>query len=153
MSIAASAFSAEWIRPKPVKLYATYCSAKKDTATGLVPARERYTSDRITGVEKRAQLTDARFAILSGKFGLIPPDTPIADYDHLLQRTQLTEMTNTVAHTLEAWGVTQVHWFSVAFEMDPNVHLYKTVMADAAATKGIDFELEIWEPTGTLGLI
>jgi len=136
-----------------MKLFATYCSAQKDTATGLVPARERYVSDRITGVEKRAQMAGAQFAILSGKLGLIPPDTPIADYDHLLHRAQVPEMTDTVARTLEEWGITQVHWFSVAFEMDTNVRLYKTVIAEAAATKGIGFELELWEPTGMLGLI
>ena len=136
-----------------MKLFATYCSANKDPASGQLPAIERYTSDRISGVYANAKSAGARFAILSGKFGLIDPDTPLEDYDHLLQPEGIAPMTARVAETLKAWEITEVHWFSVAFEMDPNVRRYKSVVENAASMNDIPFELEIWEPTGMLGLV
>ena len=136
-----------------MKLFATYCSANKDPASGTLPAVERYTSDRINGVYANAKSADARFAILSGQFGLIGPDTALEYYDHLLQPDEIEPMTAQVAATLKEWGVTQIHWFSVAFEMDPNVRRYKSVVEAAASVHSISFELEIWEPTGMLGLV
>jgi hypothetical protein len=134
-------------------LFATYCSANKDGASSPLAARDRYLSDRIAGVEANANAANTRFGILSGKFGLLSPDHPIPAYDHLLHRDEIDEMTTTVAETLKDWDITAVRWFSVAFEMDPNVRRYKNVMENAAKQHGIDFEILLWEPTGLLGLI
>lgn len=134
-------------------LFATYCSAEKDGASGDLPAIKRYTSDRILGVAAAARGAEARFGILSGQFGLISADHPLPYYDHLLQPDEITERAASAARTLADWGITRIRWFSVAFEMDPNVGRYREVMTQAAATNGIAFELEIWEPTGTLGLV
>jgi len=134
-------------------LFATYCSADKDGASGDLPAVERYRSDRIQGVYAGAQSAQARFGILSGRFGLIAHDHPIPYYDHLLKRDEVEEMVSRVQHTLSAWEVTEVRWFSVAFEMDPNVAQYRQVMERAATAEGATFELTLWEPAATLGLI
>jgi len=134
-------------------LFATYCSADKDGAAGDLPAIERYISDRITGVCANAQTAQARFGILSGMYGLISADHPLPYYDHLLQTEQIEAMVKTVQDTLTEWKVTEVRWFSVAFEMDPNVRRYRDVMERAATGAQASFDLTLWEPTGTLGLI
>jgi len=134
-------------------LFATYCSAEKDAAAGDLPAIERYQSERISGVYANAQFAGARFGILSGQYGLISADHPLPYYDHLLQMDQIPEATKNAHATLVAWKVTEVKWFSVAFEMDPNVQRYRTVIEQAASQAGIDFDLTLWEPTGMLGLI
>ena len=134
-------------------LYATYCSAEKDGADGLLPAIERYQSDRISGVCRAAKPAGARFGILSGEFGLISSDHPLPYYDHLLQENQITQMAERVQNTLTEWQISEVQWFSVAFEMDPNVKRYQSVMEHAAEQAGVTFQLTLWEPTGMLGLI
>ena len=136
-----------------MELFATYCSADKEATPGNLPATERYLSERISGVYANATSSGNRFAILSGRFGLMDPDTPIPNYDHLLQINEIGPMTQRVAETLKAWEITTIRWFTVAFEMDPNVSRYHDVMSQAAAEIGVDFEFELWEPTGMLGLI
>ncbi len=136
-----------------MELFATYCSADKEAAAGDLPAVERYLSERISGVYANAQSSGSRFGILSGRYGLIAPNTPIPHYDHLLQVNEIGPMVQQVADTLSAWEVTTIRWFTVAFEMDPNVTRYRDVMSQAAAHIGAEFELELWEPTGMLGLI
>ena len=136
-----------------VDLFATYCSANKRPDSGDLPAIDRYISDRIHGVYANAKSRGSQFAILSGRFGLLTPDHPIPDYDHLLQPSEIPSMVNQVAQTLTQWGTGLVRWHSVAFEMDPHVSRYSDVMRMAAEQNAIEFELELWEPTGMLGLV
>ena len=136
-----------------MELFATYCSADKEAASGDLPAVERYVSERISGAYANALSSGNRFAILSGRFGLIAPDTPIPHYDHLLQVNEMDAMVQRVTTTLKAWEVTTIRWFTVAFEMDPNVTRYRDVMSQSATQIGAEFEIELWEPTGMLGLI
>ena len=150
MSIAASAFSAGWTRPKPVKLYATYCSADKEIATGDLPAIERYVSARIRAVHSAAEVAGARFGILSGLYGLIGPDHPLPHYDHLLQLSEMKERTVGVEAVLREWDIDEIHWYTVAFEMDANVGRYRKVMEQAAARANAAVELVLWDPSNTV---
>ena len=134
-------------------LYATYCSAEKDGSRDLLPAIARYQSDRISGVASAAKTAGATFGILSGQYGLIPADHPLPYYDHLLQEDEIDAMTHQVQATLSNWDIAEIHWFSVAFEMDPNVKRYQMVMEAAAKNIGAALHLTLWEPTGMLGLI
>ena len=134
-------------------LFATYCSAEKDGASGMQAAIDRYRSARIRGVHTSAAVAGAKFGILSGQYGLIAADHPIPYYDHLLQTDEIEPMVAAVQATLESWQITEVRWFSVAFEMDPHVGRYRAVMERAAAEMGAQFELTLWEPIGTLGLV
>ena len=135
------------------RLYATYCSADKREDAGPLPAIERYQSDRIVGVHRMAEAAGARFAILSGEFGLIPPSAPIPHYDRLLAVDEVSAMAERVAASLTAWSITEVQWFSVAFEMDPHVARYRDAMAHAAQRVGASFELDVWAPPGAVPLI
>ena len=134
----------------PERLFATYCSAEKNRSDAPLPAVERYISERIAGVHAMAKAAAVRFGILSGEFGLIAPDHPIPYYDRLLDRHQVESMAVSVADTLRAWDIHAVQWFSVAFEMDPNVSRYRDVMAKAAEAVGAAFDLDLWNPPGTL---
>ena len=136
-----------------MELFATYCSAEKDGAEGELPAIERYTSERIQGVAAAAKGAQAKFGIMSGQSGLITGEHPLPYYDHLLQPEEVSTRAEGAVETLRAWGITRIRWFSVAFEMDPNVGRYRDVMTQAATACGIEIELELWEPTGTLGLV
>ena len=136
-----------------MELFATYCSAQKQITADDLSALQRYDSDRIRGVHAQAEATGAKFGILSGQFGLITGSRPLPWYDHLLQKDQVTSMILKVSATLEEWGVTSIRWFSVAFEMDPNVGRYRDVMAQAATANNIDFEIELWQPAGTTGMV
>ena len=134
-------------------LFATYCSAEKDGKSGTMPAIDRYISDRIQGVYTGASAAGAQFGILSGQYGLITADHPIPYYDHLLQPDEIKPMAHQVHATLIEWKITEIQWFTVGFEMDPNVGRYREVMEQAAASVGAHFELTMWEPMGTLGLV
>lgn len=135
------------------RLYATYCAADKRADPEPLPAIERYESTRIVGVHRMAESAGAQFGILSGEFGLLPPSAPIPYYDRLLAAEDVSLMAERVAETLTAWAITEVRWFSVAFEMDPHVTRYRDAMAGAADRAGASFELEMWEPPNALPLI
>ena len=153
MKNGALAFSAASLNRKTMLLFATYCSANKEVGTDDMPAVKRYISDRITGVHAMATAAEARFAILSGQFGLLEAHDPIPYYDHLLHPSELDGMTQRVATTLKEWGISEIRWFSVAFEMDPNVTRYRDVMLRAATQVDAAFDLDLWSPAGTSGLV
>jgi len=112
-------------------LFATYCSAEKRTDAGVLPAVQRYQSARIASVAERAAQQGARFAILSGSFGLIAPEHPLPFYDHLLTPDEVAAMVPRVAETLKSWAVSEVTWFTVSTAQDPNVMAYAAVMEGA----------------------
>jgi hypothetical protein len=133
-----------------MKLYATYCSADKEATAGDLPAIERYLSARIRATQAAADGAGARFGILSGLYGLIAPDHPLPYYDHLLQLSEMSDRVVEVEAVLRAWEIHEIHWYSVAFEMDPNVGRYRTVMEQAAAKADATVELVLWEPGGSV---
>lgn len=67
----------------PICIFCTHCSARKGETTGLLPASQRYLSERIRQVEELAKQDGLRFYILSGEFGLLESGQPIPWYDHL----------------------------------------------------------------------
>jgi hypothetical protein len=133
-----------------MKLYATYCSKDKEATAGELPAIERYLSLRIRAVHAAAEGAGAKFGILSGLYGLISPDHPIPDYDHLLQLCEMEDRVNKVEGVLREWDIDEIHWYSVAFEMDANVGRYRKVMERAAAKVDATVEVVLWEPGGTV---
>ena len=81
-----------------------------------------------------------------------PQTTTLPYYDHLLQGDNWRD-DQSGAGDPERLEHYEIHWFSVAFEMDPNVKRYQMVMEAAAKDIGAEFQLTLWEPTGMLGLI
>ncbi len=68
------------------KLFVTYCTGRKTDEKENIPAIQRYKSERIRWVYAEALKEKADFAILSGIFGLIPPERKIPKYDYCLQK-------------------------------------------------------------------
>ncbi|WP_153550472.1 DUF6884 domain-containing protein [Candidatus Nanohalobium constans] len=75
-----------------MRLHITYCSKDKKTGKGEIPAIERYDSSRIREVKELADRKEKDFAILSGKYGLIPSEKPIPEYDKLLRKEDIERL-------------------------------------------------------------
>ena len=90
-----------------MKVLATYCSAEKDKRVDLLPAYQRYKSERISMLKSEAESQGLTFMIFSGYFGLIHSGQPIPDYDHLLRESQIEYHAKFVAVQIEENGITE----------------------------------------------
>ncbi len=115
-----------------MKILATYCSAEKDKRVDLLPAYQRYNSERILDVKAEAESQDLTFMIFSGYFGLIHADQPIPDYDHLLRESQVEYHAKFVAVQIEENGVTDIEFHSRTIEEDPQLNNYHNCIQMAA---------------------
>jgi len=83
-------------------LYVTYCSGKKDTKEGSIPAIERYDSDRIRWVYNVSLKDKADFAILSGVLGLLYPAEKIPYYNHKMNKDDVKRIAKLIKWFLRA---------------------------------------------------
>ena len=70
----------------------------------MLPASERYLSERITNVGKIALDANLAFVILSGEYGLIAVDQEILHYDHLLKMNEVDVLTDVVKEQISELG-------------------------------------------------
>lgn len=115
------------------RAFVTYCSARKRPDAGLLPARERYDSERIREVARRAAAERARPLILSGRFGLLTGDEAIPWYDHLLTEAEVPDVAARAGAAIRALGVREIVWFSVGPRLDPRIAPYERAIRMAAA--------------------
>ncbi len=127
--------------------FCTYCSKNKHETAGNLPAIELYDSPRIRRVHEAAQIVGAGFLILSGKFGLLAPATPIPFYDHLLIAEEVGSLVEIVMPQLEATGVDGVVYFTVSFSDDEFVRPYHDTLASACARMRLPFIVATLEQT------
>ncbi len=108
-------------------LVVTYCSRRKNAASGDLPAIERYESPRIRASSDRAAAMGADFRILSGTFGLLRAEDPIPYYDHLLQPEEVAGMVERVIPVLGVYD-------EVVFTQVPGDYIepYLAVVTSAA---------------------
>lgn len=95
-----------------MRILVTICSRQKSDRSGKIPAHLRYCSGRIDTCLSEAEIQNVPFLILSGKYGLIEPDTLIPNYDYLLDWPMISELADRVATKLQANSVTQVDFYS-----------------------------------------
>ena len=93
-------------------LYVTYCSKDKSREEEKIPAISRYSSARIEKIRELAEKRDQKFAILSGKYGILRPQQKIPFYDKLLGEEDLEEMVQKVEKQLEEMNSEQVIYFT-----------------------------------------
>lgn len=117
--------------------YCTYCSRGKSKQEGTLPAIERYQSQRIRWVYQKALADNCSFSILSGKYGLIPPDFPLPWYDHLLVAEEVNRMVTLVIDQLSKIRPGEIRFFSNPTEYDSNLFAYLTVMEQSCQHYGI----------------
>lgn len=112
--------------------FCTYCSARKRPDAGLLPAIERYESERIRAVYDAAQRLGVRFAILSGQFGLIGAEHPTPDYDRLLTDAAVPTLLPRVRAQIVELGLSHLVYFTRAITRDNPVGPYQQLLVAAA---------------------
>ena len=111
--------------------FCTYCSAAKSSAGGEIPAIQRYLDSRIHKVCEAAALLGLEFYILSGEFGLIPPDRPIPWYDHLLLPDEVDDLVERMVAQIRRNKVDGITYFTNALDADPNLLPYHSAIVSA----------------------
>lgn len=124
-----------------MKVFATYCSALKNELNGSVPAVELYASDRILDIYTSAKKENVPCFILSGKYGLIPAETPIPYYDHLLVPGELEEHTKLVAKQLRESHISKLSFFMRSLSTDKNLETYRDCIVWACKNANVSVEV------------
>lgn len=97
-----------WRKDKPKEVVCTICSREKDPNPLLMPARKRYLGGHIALAASAARFRP--FFILSGMMGLIPADTAIPYYDHLLRDEEVEALSARVAQQVRHHKIRVVYY-------------------------------------------
>ncbi|MEW6049725.1 MAG: DUF6884 domain-containing protein [Candidatus Zixiibacteriota bacterium] len=127
-----------------MRVFCTFCSKDKSDASGLLPAIDRYLSDRIRGVHECAIADKVELFILSGKYGLIHCDTKIPWYDQFLNVDQRPKIIQQVKWQLADYSITQVTYYTRLPEDDPRYTPYNRVIEEACRSCDIILEKRFW---------
>ncbi|NND76616.1 MAG: hypothetical protein HKN39_00335 [Flavobacteriales bacterium] len=126
-----------------MEIFATYCSAHKKEDSGLLPAIERYQSDRIRNIKDLADQKAVPFFILSGKFGLIPAGNPVPFYDHLLINKAVAGHSQKVAQQISEKGINSIRYFTRDPRIDLNIDPYLKCIQKACEICETEFSREL----------
>lgn len=130
-------------------LLVTYCAADKDPDPAPLPAARRYRSTRIAAVAELAARQGAGFRILSGRFGLLAPETPVPWYDHLLCEAEVAGLARGVAARLREEAPDSVVFVTRTPAEDPQAAPYRACCEGACELAGIVCEV-LETPRGDL---
>jgi hypothetical protein len=122
-------------------VFSTYCSAEKETFGELLPAIERYRSERIRRIYSAALTCGVGFFILSGEFGLLTPNQPIPYYDHLLTGDEVEAHSLTVAEQINQHVITQIIFFTLPVTVDEKLVAYHACLRLACQKASISLSL------------
>ncbi len=126
--------------PESVWTACTYCARTKRAEQGLLPAVDRYLSDRIARLHASGPML-----ILSGKYGLLSPSDPSPWYDHLLMPDEVGEMARIVAIQLLERKVRAIEFHTADPATTTPIRPYVAVMKAACREVGIELSLVILE--------
>ncbi len=112
-------------------IFCTYCSRDKSDEPNLIPAVQRYQSQRISRVYAAASQVGLEFFILSGEFGLLSAQQPIPWYDHLLLSEEVDELAARMAQQIRDRGISGIVYFTSSSAQDPNVQPYRDAITTA----------------------
>jgi hypothetical protein len=129
-----------------VEYLCTSCSKEKRDAPGLMPAIDRYRSDRIHAVFRHSQETGVPMLILSGKYGLVAPETPIPYYDQPLLEEAIDRLLPRVVERLQRSGATVLRFYGDGPQA-PGWAPYYALLARACGACNVRFVTEA-TPTG-----
>ena len=116
-----------------MKALVTICSRHKDERVMLLPAHARYTGAHIQAAGKIASTELLPLFILSGKFGLIPSDREIPNYDYYLESDAIAELIPIVAGQIREYGITEIEFYTEGKE---DWAPYETALRKAAGLTG-----------------
>ena len=89
----------------------TTCCKDKREDDGLLPASQRYISERIEFVSMESRKLGKPFIILSGKYGFIDSDHKIPWYDQALEPENVAEMLPMLTEQLLDKGVSKIIFY------------------------------------------
>ena len=118
-----------------MRVIATMCSRAKRSDTAPLPAYERYLGEHVAQVRALAHQGQRPFFIFSGKFGLIPADQKIPDYDHRLEMQMSYFLSIEVAIQLTKYNIRHVDFW---VEDKPGWAVYRQTLARAAEFRGVE---------------
>jgi len=95
-----------------MKVVVTICSKRKNETEGLLPAGERYMGEHIKKTEKLAKQLQLPFFILSGKYGLVPVDKAIPNYDYYLEMSAIEDLAKIVETQLREFNITEAQFYT-----------------------------------------
>ena len=128
-----------------MKIVITYCSGPKRKDGGLLPAVDRYLSDRIRTLQVNAARRDCEFRILSGEFGLLAPEQPIPWYDHLLLPEEVSGLVPRVTENLsflrDELNTNAVEYHTADPARHPELMPYRDTIAAACEQAGIPLQI------------
>ena len=104
----------------------------------MLPAVERYLSDRISGLHAAGPML-----ILSGEYGLLAPEDPIPWYNHLLQPEEVEGAVPRVADQLRERAVRAIEFHTADPAHTPEIGPYVALIRGACARVGIPCRLVI----------
>ena len=110
----------------------TYCSYSKRDDAGEMPAIRRYTSTRIGRVYEASTILGVGFCILSGEYGLLLPEQPIPNYDHLLMSHEVASLAARVAEQIPELGLEGIVYMTHALASDDKLVPYRDVIVTAS---------------------
>jgi len=122
-------------------IHCTTCAAAKHPSSELLPALERYLSERIDTIAAEAKQKGIALFILSGKYGLIDASTPIAYYDQKLLLIEVEAMTNKVSMQLKDNGITELHFYGTPVAHDTGMSPYLQVLNRACALANVGLQM------------
>ncbi|MBM3475347.1 MAG: hypothetical protein FJX75_18955 [Armatimonadetes bacterium] len=109
----------------------TYCSRSKSHVAGEIPAASRYLGEHIVSVAAAALDLGIPYFILSGEYGLVAPETPVRDYDHLLLAEEVGPMVPRVAEQIGHLGIARVAYVTKPLADHPQLGPYCDLMLTA----------------------
>lgn len=96
---------------KIMKCLVTICAKKKDGNPELLPAYLRYLAPHIEQTHTKAKKLNIPFYILSGKYGLVPANEEISDYDYYLEKEKVEDLSDLMAEQIKKLGITEIDFY------------------------------------------
>ena len=122
-------------------VFCTICCKKKNESSELIPAQQRYLSERIASVRELAEKEEMKFYILSGKLGFIHSSELIPYYDQRLLLDKAEVMTSTVVAQLKKLELNKVVFYGRLRHQFPAWIPYYDVIEKACAAAGVELEI------------
>lgn len=126
-----------------MKILCSYCCAAKREDDGLLPAVERYLSERLRVLWLQSRALGTPLYILSGEFGLLGAEDPIPWYDHLLRPDEAAPLALGVAARLRELGIDAVEYHTASPAEHPEVRPYLAAIRAACAAAGTSLHVAI----------
>ncbi|MGB1204309.1 MAG: DUF6884 domain-containing protein [Chitinophagales bacterium] len=126
-----------------MKIYCTTCCKEKINTTEKVAAIDLYISGRINAIYKWSKKDKIAFRILSGKYGLLRPETKIEWYDKRLKMEDMPQIVPIIAEHLSETKIDEVVFFAKELNDFPDWKPYYKAIEKACSLKNILLNIRI----------